>query len=138
MPIGYSPDDVFEVQSSIDKGCETRVGWKVRAISVAEVRKVRALCKEAGSVPDFEDEQRLLFQALVIGIVGWNRPEPFTGDAMDALLTPEQKYTLAREYPSLLYLAEQEKKVSRLQPASAAALSVKDAGTVNATTSPAN
>lgn len=138
MPIGYSPDDVLEAKSSIDKHLANRITWKMRPLSVAESRKVKRLVRESSEADSLDSEQSKLNEALAIGIVGWDRPEPYSIEAIDSLLSPEQKCTLADEYPSMLFLAESEKKALRLRQASAAAASAKDAGTDNAKTSPTN
>lgn len=136
MPIGYSPDDVFDVEASIDEGKPVRVKWKLRAITVAEVRKVQQLLRESFD-RSFEVEQDKLSQAILIGVIGWDRPEPFSIEALDAFLSVEKKRTLAEEYPLLLYLSEREKKVWRSRQQLDAANSAKPAvGAVK--TSPPN
>ncbi len=120
MPIGYSPDDVLEFESTIDEGQPSRIRWKSRALSVADVRKVGRLRREASAAADFDKEQSLLNEAILLGVVGWDRPEPLSPEALDNALTVKKKYDFAAEYPTLLFLSEYEKKASPSQPACAA------------------
>lgn len=137
MPIGITPDDVFDVYTSLDEDLpqEKRVRFRVRAISAADVRRVGRLKREANEQQNIDAENDKLNEAILVGCVGWSLPKPFDAASLDEELTPQQKYLLTSEYPGLLFACEVEKKVSRLRQASAARLSARDASAEGASTS---
>jgi hypothetical protein len=134
--IGFSPDDVFDVRSSIDEGREDRVTWRVRAVSVADVRTIHRLRGEAQREATFEGENAKLNAAILVGVVGWSLPDPLTAEALDRELSTPQKYALSAEYATLVNLDELEKKASRSRPASGAGSSAKGAAAGAVTTNP--
>ena len=143
MAIGVGVGEVLTgIMCSLDEHLEAaaRVRWTMRVLSVREVRQVRDLVRQAGAEGvTAEQENDRLNAALLLGITGWeNAPEgvAFGAEGLDAALSTQQKYDLARQYPSLLYVAEWEKKASRLRLASAAAPSAQDAPAGSATTNP--
>lgn len=133
MPIGLLPSDIFSVKSSLDADRESRVTFKVRAVSVADVRKIGQLRREASEQKTFEAENSKLNEALLVGIVGWDLPQPATDEGFDAALTLSQKYQLSAELSVLSLMSEVDRKVQRLSEISAPVISARPVAEENAT-----
>jgi hypothetical protein len=123
MPIGFSPDETFWVK------CPStgEVEWCVRALSVADVRRLHKAFDEAINAK-LTEENAVLNAAILSAVTGWRGdglPE-FGADGLDHL-TYEQKYSLLVELPHAATIGEREKKASRLQRKSDAASSASNA-----------
>jgi hypothetical protein len=123
MPIGFSPDETFWVK------CPStgEVEWCVRALSVADVRRLHKAFDEAINAK-LTEENAVLNAAILSAVTGWRGdglPE-FGADGLDHL-TYEQKYSLLVELPHAATIGEREKKASRLQLKSDAANSASNA-----------
>jgi hypothetical protein len=123
MPIGFSPDETFWVK------CPStgEVEWCVRALSVADVRRLHKAFDEALN-SKLADENGVLNGAILSATTGW-RGDGLPDFGVDGLdhLTYEQKYSLLVELPHAATIGEREKKASRLRRASEAAQSASNA-----------
>jgi hypothetical protein len=148
MPIGFSPDDVAVVHlDCIDKGKpeSERARFKFRFLTSGQTKKVERL-RDAALTSNRDDESdRLLNEAIRIGLVGWDNlkdgagnlipfapaPTATEDDVLDEF-TLRLKFQMAQEYPrELLYKDAESFRSSSPSPADTAS-SAKGAPAENA------
>lgn len=128
-PIGFSPDDILDVYTSLDAHLpdDQRTVFLARALTPRQIAAIGAGWKQEHATGDAENTA--LNTAILRAFTGWrnpptdetNTPLPWTADGLDQGLTTASKYQLLRELDSSLFIAEHLKKKLRSQPGSAPA-----------------
>lgn len=115
MPLGLDPDATVELwlDSDADKPIESRPVFLFRFLTCRNVRQVQDLRKQA--IDSQVDTLKLIDEALLIGLAGWRNMNgiPFSPEAINDVLTPQEKWELVCEFPSRINLTESDRKNSR-------------------------
>jgi hypothetical protein len=121
MPISADPSRRadFSLKIDADKPQESRPTFECRFLTSRQRAEQRRLCKAAATEKDDVEANKLLNQAIGIGVVGWrNFDNPFSIEAIGDALTDLERWELAWDYPSAVELAEFDLKKSPSQPGS--------------------
>ena len=122
MPISCDPQQTAEVQISKDAEApaESRATFRYRYLTCRQMAQREDLLTRASKAAGVGDEaatDKLLNEALAVGLVGWDlrdpdgKPVPYEGNvsAIDAGLTAWEKWMLAYEVPGQVRLSEKKR-----------------------------
>lgn len=120
MPIGFNPEDTISFHLDCfdkEKPPEQRAKFRFRFLTGNQTAKVESLAEEANRAVRNADTEKLLIEAILIGLAGWENLKDYSGAvvafAPEALgeFTTRLKFLIAREYPIKLMVSDHEKKV---------------------------
>ena len=117
MPIGLDPNEnaAYVLKRDREKPENSRPACLFHVLTRAESRLVRDLREKARHERDLDASERLLNDAILVGLVGWKNlmdrhgkaiefaPTP---DRLDDALTLVEKWELANNYPAMLHNLE--------------------------------
>ncbi len=119
MPIGIDPKERCEINlHCIDGDQPERAVFICRYLTCKQTVRVEELRTEASKALDTTSENKLLDEAITLGITGWRGLKNEDGEELpfpDGLseFTPAQKYMLIDEYPYRIRNAERQRWIDR-------------------------
>ena len=138
MPVSADPNATCEIwlDDDADQPAQTRLTFTCRFLTRAQRTRVLELRRTAFAETDNAKCFDLLWQAISIGVVGWRnavngddgRPvEAFNRETIGLVLSDQEIWDLANEYPAKVSLSETERFLSRSRSRASAAASAPPA-----------
>lgn len=116
MPI--SPDPNRTAPFTLDSYASGPVVFQCRFLTKRQRTEIVRLQDEAINKKSEAEAVPVIRDAIAIGVVGWDRPEPFSVDEIDSVLTEQEMWQLLFQYPGAVAATEFDlkKSVRQSQP----------------------